>query len=183
MFFLRPILRLFPSYRELEYYAYHDELTGALRRWQIIKISKAWTRTKKEFAVIYIDFDDFKSVNDAHGHAAGDALLVHFVRVAKKYLGKRNSHIGRMGGDEFLIVLEKDRYSHPEGLSGGLQTICIDSPLKIEGLPEIPLSVSTGWAWVTADIDKAIQTADRDVYFAKGNTQKRRVRYRGKGAK
>ncbi len=65
-------------------------------------------------AVVYIDLDDFKAVNDQYGHAAGDAVLVAAARRVRTAIRERDE-VGRLGGDEFLVLCP-DVASHTEGL-------------------------------------------------------------------
>lgn len=175
---LKPILRLFSEFRELEHYALHDELTGALRRWALFKILKKWGRASKNSAVLYADFDEFKPINDTYGHAVGDAVLVHFVKQVREYLAGETFCIGRMGGDEFIIAVQDVESFHPEAISAGLELRCVDHPYLNDDSEEIVLHVSCGWSWLTRDVDMAIQAADSKLRFAKGNKHKRWVRYR-----
>jgi len=61
-------------------------------------------RSQAPLAVLFIDVDDFKSVNDTHGHAVGDAALKHFAALLAGHLRKADS-AGRLGGEEFAVVL------------------------------------------------------------------------------
>lgn len=92
----------------VEYAANHDFLTGALSRKGLIEfgereLSRA-ARHERPLAVLLIDFDHFKPVNDTYGHDAGDRALKLFVRYAKEQL-RGIDCLGRMGGDEFAVLL------------------------------------------------------------------------------
>jgi len=169
------ILRKFDWYQTEEYYAHHDELTGALRRWSMLQKLKEWGHRRKKFAVFYSDFDDFKPINDTYGHAVGDAILVHFVNVVQEYFSGEIFCIGRMGGDEFLIAVQTDESRHPEGIVGELESWLAEHPYDHLG-ESISVTASVGWAWYYMDIDLTIQQADRQLYLAKGNKSTRRVR-------
>ncbi|HVN03473.1 MAG TPA: sensor domain-containing diguanylate cyclase [Bryobacteraceae bacterium] len=95
-------------YDRLSYQAEHDELTGLENRAVILtklsrEIATAAVRNSL-LGVIYIDLDDFKNINDTHGHAAGDAVLCE---AAKRMLAgvRRSDSVARLGGDEFVVVL------------------------------------------------------------------------------
>ncbi len=88
--------------------AYYDELTGLANRAQFheridAEISRA-TRLNKRFAIIYIDLDDFKGVNDSYGHQCGDNYLKHFSNYLKVNI-KESGICARLGGDEFCILI------------------------------------------------------------------------------
>lgn len=81
-----------------------DTLTGALSRHYFLEELAAamlMTRRGSSFAIILIDLDFFKHLNDTHGHAAGDQALIHLVRIASRQPGWL---VGRLGGDEFAVL-------------------------------------------------------------------------------
>lgn len=91
-----------------KYKAYHDELTGLPNRALLLdrltqKIHHS-NRLGQKVAVIFIDLDDFKSINDALGHQIGDEYLIKISRIMKKHIRKSDT-LSRLGGDEFGIVL------------------------------------------------------------------------------
>ena len=110
LFFIEKERRLKEKYRDL---AHYDELTGCVNfRWITEILENEISRCKryhKEAAVIMMDIDNFKKINDRHGHTAGNLILKVFAQTVKKNV--RNIDIvGRYGGEEFLIVLpEADR--------------------------------------------------------------------------
>jgi len=97
------------SQTQLEYLSTHDELTGLLnRRTFSIKLKYALQkaqRNKTQVAVLFLDLDDFKQVNDTLGHSAGDALLQAVAQRLEKSL-RKSDVLARVGGDEFNIFVE-----------------------------------------------------------------------------
>ncbi|MBV9189795.1 MAG: GGDEF domain-containing protein, partial [Betaproteobacteria bacterium] len=89
--------------------AYSDPLTGLANRTSLgPSLEQAVQRARRrnsKLAVVFIDLDGFKQVNDAHGHDAGDALLIEVAARLRKHL-RSSDLIARLGGDEFLVVLE-----------------------------------------------------------------------------
>ncbi|NMR18957.1 GGDEF domain-containing protein [Cellulomonas fimi] len=88
----------------------HDELTGLLNRSAVLAhLDEALDRARRRGAhpviVVFLDVDGLKAANDAHGHRAGDALLVSMARRLGRALGPRDA-AARLGGDEFLVVCE-----------------------------------------------------------------------------
>lgn len=101
--------------REIEYSAYHDKLTGCVNyTWIVEFLEKEIARSRrfiKEFSIILIDLDHFKSINDTYGHLVGNDALAAFANLVKDNLRSMDI-VGRYGGEEFLIIL-------PELGSGG----------------------------------------------------------------
>jgi diguanylate cyclase len=98
------------SEERIEYLAYHDSLTSLPNRTLFGKIlnhgiSQARRRTK-ELAVLFIDLDRFKNINDTLGHEAGDALLQEVAKRLKQCL-RDSDTVARLGGDEFVVLLEE----------------------------------------------------------------------------
>lgn len=93
---------------QLEHMAQHDQLTGLPNRFLLKdRLQQALLqakRRKSKFAVLYLDLDGFKLVNDTHGHEAGDAVLVE---VAKRLLActRESDTVARLGGDEFTVLM------------------------------------------------------------------------------
>ncbi len=82
-----------------------DELTGAFNRSHLKQKLTEWLHHKEEFALLFMDLDDFKAINDTHGHIVGDEVLIHFVEEIRKDL-RRVDRIFRFGGDEFCVLFQ-----------------------------------------------------------------------------
>lgn len=162
--------------REMEYSAYHDKLTGCVNyTWIVEFLEKEIARSRrfmKEFSIVLIDIDHFKSINDTYGHLVGNDALTVFAKVIKDNL--RNMDIvGRYGGEEFLVIL-------PElGSNGSLEVIerirrklseaRITSRHLKEGI-NISLQFSAGLASFPYNANNAtdlIKLADDVLYQAK----------------
>ena len=95
---------------QLRYDAYHDGLTGLPNRALLMeRLERAVRRQKRredyQFAVLFIDLDRFKNVNDSLGHTMGDSLLVSIANRLRRYLRETDT-LARLGGDEFVVLLE-----------------------------------------------------------------------------
>lgn len=80
-----------------------DDLTGAFNRSHMKQRITEWLHHKKEFALLFMDLDDFKVINDSYGHVVGDKVLVDFVKEVQKDL-RQEDKIFRFGGDEFCVL-------------------------------------------------------------------------------
>jgi diguanylate cyclase (GGDEF)-like protein len=134
---------------------------------EITRFTSFAERYETTSTVIYIDLDDFKAVNDAHGHAAGDAVLQH---VADLILGQiRDSDVlARLGGDEFGVILSHVTSEQAQRKGASLAKALQDQPPNIGGQP-VPLSFSFGVYELRAGEtpDGIMQKADRAMYAHK----------------
>lgn len=162
--------------------AHFDSLTGLPNRLHFKdQLKHAITRTVNtnlSCALLYLDLDRFKVVNDSLGHAAGDELL----QLVSERLSKRvrNSDLlARMGGDEFVLLI--DSYTHCDAIENLATTLIqeLSTPFYLAGDHEVHLGVSVGIAIFPEDADNAedfLVRADAAMYKAKqfgGNNFKR----------
>jgi diguanylate cyclase (GGDEF)-like protein len=138
---------------ELQHRATHDQLTGlanrALSDDRLEREIAAASRSKTQFAVMFIDLDRFKTVNDSLGHQAGDELLTVAAHRLKKAIRLSDS-VARVGGDEFVLLLRELRgLDDAAAVARKLMTAMAD-PLDLEGVP-FHLSISVGIAMFPAD--------------------------------
>jgi len=155
-----------------------DQLTGCHNRRGLAAVLERELaraeRKRSPMCVALLDLDNFKKLNDTHGHCAGDAALVHLVRVVKGALRKMDV-IGRFGGEEFLIVLPDTP------LDDAMLTMArVQIELRKQGFMHndacIPVTFSAGVTMCQAGEDQAaaIARADTALYQAK-NAGKNRV--------
>lgn len=102
------ISKLIEQDEKIRFYAHHDPLTQLLNRRQFDNMLKytidTCERTKRKFALLFVDLDHFKNVNDTYGHDVGDMLLKKIASIFQNSL-RREDLIARVGGDEFCIIL------------------------------------------------------------------------------
>lgn len=119
-------------------------------------------------ALLLIDVDRFKEVNDAHGHPVGDQVLVHIAALLRKAV-RRGDTVARFGGDELAVLLcDVDRTTAAR-LAESLRRIIDETPLRI-ATGRIPLTVSIGVAHASpgvTDLDELYREADAALYQAK----------------
>lgn len=151
---------------ELRQAALHDTLTGLPNRALLLdRLQHALARETRSTAVLFVDLDQFKIVNDARGHAAGDELLVG-VAARLRANARPADTVARFGGDEFLVVCEDVDEDGARDLAEGLLT-ALDAPFRVSG-GEVHLTASIGVALSPAPSSGALLShADAAMYAAK----------------
>jgi len=157
-----------------------DPLTGACNRRYFMELARREVRRagryQKPLALLAMDLDHFKRVNDQHGHAAGDAALRHFVSQARSTL-REVDLLGRLGGEEFAALLPETPGEQAMHAAERVRQRLAASPLSWAGAA-LPLSVSIGVAELGRDeneVTAALQRADRALYLAKSQGRNRSV--------
>ncbi|MDJ0512518.1 MAG: EAL domain-containing protein [Methyloceanibacter sp.] len=157
---------------KIRYLAMHDSLTGLPNRLQFRQhLEQAIARAKRhntKIAVLGLDLDRFKNVNDTLGHATGDALLEEVAARLVETI-RESDVVGRMGGDEFAVVAEN--INLPEDAMTLAQRICdaLGAPYKVNG-HEVTTSTSVGIALgpvANQPVDILMKNADLALYRAK----------------
>lgn len=168
---------------EIEYYAYHDTLTNLPnRRLLMDRLNHEFIQAERsaEFgAVIYIDLDNFKTLNDSLGHSTGDKLLLQIAERLVSSLRKVDT-VARLGGDEFVIVLPSLAKSIESAANFAGDTaekirILLREPYLLEG-HEYHATVSLGIALYPKDqdnLDDVLKQADSALYEAKNHGRDR----------
>ncbi|WP_171056405.1 EAL domain-containing protein [Paenibacillus sinopodophylli] len=152
----------------MRYLAYHDTLTGLTNRRRFYEeIALASTAYEQSFAVIVMDLDHFKKINDSFGHQMGDRLL-QLVADGLKALVKHNDHIARFGGDEFVILYQFKVLEEVEGFAKSISKH-LSTLLFGEGV-NLTITMSAGISIFPidgADPDTLIKKADIAMYKVK----------------
>lgn len=159
--------------QQLEYYAFHDVLTGLPNRryFQEVSSAKLMERAKADstIALAVIDLDDFKKINDEHGHEAGDEVLKLFAERLSS-LERAKFMAARMGGDEFVVLLENVE-TQCEAEQAELQIrSALSGDWKIGELP-VAVEFSIGVAMAPAvgqTVSSVLKKADEAMYKNKG---------------
>jgi diguanylate cyclase (GGDEF)-like protein/PAS domain S-box-containing protein len=155
--------------RELRYKARHDTLTGLMNRAALIEAVERHLSdavVAETISVLFVDLDGFKEVNDALGHERGDAVLVE---AAHRIVGAVPAHAltGRLGGDEFLVVLHRTRNDE----AGAIAMRILDALERPwHDLPGCEISASIGVATTGArreSVEDILGRADEAMYDAK----------------
>ncbi len=170
--FVRDITELRRLEARMQYQATHDTLTGLVNRWQFgLRLEQAIAESARQgepFALLLLDLDDFKAINDGYGHAAGDQVLVEVARRLKGAL-RASDTLARLGGDEFTVLLQP--LSGPgeaeQRAAELLQVLC--QPCRMHGF-ELNFGASLGLALCPGDAQDAatlLRYADMAMYQAK----------------
>jgi diguanylate cyclase (GGDEF)-like protein len=157
-----------------------DALTGAFNR----RFLESWLPEQLELnkrrglctALLMLDIDHFKSVNDQYGHQVGDVALSHVVNRARSQL-RRGDTICRYGGEEFIVVLSSSNWPEALHIAEKIRAELIGAPLFVPGVnAPLVLSVSIGIALSPQDgesVRELLRNADKRLYLAKSNGRNR----------
>ncbi len=156
----------------LNHLAHHDILTGLANRLAFnSNLENALERARRndrKVALLYLDLDRFKTINDTLGHAAGDLLLKTTADRIKGCVRKEDM-VARLGGDEFTVLLEDLQHTETAGTLAGKITRSISAPLKLFE-QEVVVSTSIGIGLFpndAEDADALTRAADAAMYRAK----------------
>lgn len=157
---------MFKAYRNAQRYSFEDVLTKLSNRRRVQEVLTHLIRRRCRFAIINIDLNHFKQVNDSFGHIVGDALLRE---VAQRLQGSSRSYdtVARVGGDEFLLVLPRvSRLSDLNIICQKIRHQVCDTPFEHQEI-KLRISLSIGFAIYPEDgddIEQLLHYADRAMY-------------------
>ncbi|MCF8568107.1 sensor domain-containing diguanylate cyclase [Alicyclobacillus tolerans] len=154
---------------ELERFAFRDGLTHAFNRNFIyMYLTKEWKNRFDTVAFLFVDVDDFKSVNDTYGHVTGDQLLAELSRRIHRCI-RRSDMVCRIGGDEFVVVIPNyDSIATVTRIVHSMLTE-FETPISVHG-DSLIMSASIGVSLYPddgSDIDALLEQADVAMYQAK----------------
>ncbi len=159
-------------YEQLSFRAQYDSLTGLLNRAALYDRVDSWIRAnggeRSSMAVVYIDLDSFKQINDGYGHDAGDKVLQHVSGHILRSV-RRTDIVARLGGDEFVIVLPGVGDRSEAGRIAATVAGAISQPLALGGR-DLRMGASLGISMYPADgadTDALLKVADEHMYRVK----------------
>jgi len=165
---------------ELESQASRDALTGLINRRYFLtaaeQLLQTAQRTPQVLALLIIDLDHFKQVNDQYGHLAGDEVLVAVVNAFTRHL-RSGDCLGRLGGEEFALLLPETTLSEAIDTAERLRQATADLRLNLQGNPVQP-TVSIGIALLQEEdqsLSSLMHRADLAMYAAKTQGRNRVV--------
>lgn len=173
------ISSLWRENKRLSVLATLDPLTEVMNRAGFFALATQFThlaaRTEARVAVLMIDLDEFKAVNDQHGHAFGDKVLVHVARALSSRL-RASDIVGRYGGEEFVVLATAIDPGSAHALAETLRTAIEDLlPAGIRQTISIGVAESGIGADPAADLQSLIRYADEALYRAKNEGRNRVV--------
>jgi diguanylate cyclase (GGDEF)-like protein/PAS domain S-box-containing protein len=167
---------------QIQYLAYHDSLTGlANRRFFYEKLTEAIRNSRShqaKIAVMLIDLDKFKIINDSLGHDMGDLLLQHVSRKLVDLIGGQGL-VARIGGDEFMVMMPDVGTKHEAERMACEIVELLQQPFNIDGI-DLYATASLGLCWFpdnAQDIGSLIKMADTAMYRAKHRGRNRAESY------
>ncbi|EEG06906.1 sensor domain-containing protein [Pseudogulbenkiania ferrooxidans] len=172
VFVFNDISQLKDSQEQLERLAHYDPLTGLPNRHlALARLEHALERARRHafpLAVMFIDLDRFKTINDSLGHQAGDELLVAIAQRLHQRLRQEDT-LARLGGDEFLVVIEEAPVQQVASIAHALLKV-VDQPFGFSGGGEAYVGASIGISLYPGDgrsASELIRNADAAMYLAK----------------
>ena len=141
------ITRLHEREERLRFSAYRDSLTGlrnttSYAAWEE-KLNKEIEGKNTEFGIVVLDLNGLKEANDKHGHDVGNELILTAAKVMSETF--KNSPVFRIGGDEFLVILQNEALENREELFLEFDCTCANTFIKAEDTT-IPLRIANGFA-------------------------------------
>jgi diguanylate cyclase (GGDEF)-like protein/PAS domain S-box-containing protein len=174
----RNVTALRQAEEKLIFRAHHDSLTGLANRSlfhdRLASAVRAAHRYRTSLALLFMDINDFKSINDTHGHAAGDRVLCEIARRLERCIRETDT-VARMGGDEFTVLLTDIQSSSAVSMKVEQIITVMSEPLGTEFADiEMP-TCSIGVACYPVDgedVDSLLSHADDDMYRRKDDIRR-----------
>ncbi len=149
---------------QLSYEASHDKLTTLYNRRGFSALLEDLDLSNA--AVLMVDLDKFKSVNDIYGHDIGDKVLIKVSKTLLEFFGE-DGHVCRLGGDEFVVVLEKATPAIQDQLKKQIQAINRTLRASNDEIPPVSVSVGVSFCNGQTDVKSILKLADDALYKAK----------------
>jgi len=170
---IRYALKLSETLAELRRLATRDALTGLLNRRELNRVleeeTDRATRFDRRLSLVLLDLDHFKSVNDQHGHPAGDAVLKEIARRIQAEV-REVDRVARYGGEELAMVLIELNHPAAMAVAERLLAVVRQAPVPLEDGGTLAVTASAGVATLpdaAGTVRELIERADRALYAAK----------------
>ncbi len=159
---------------KIQHLAVTDPLTGVFNRRGFFQNGqREWERShryRRSLSIIYMDIDEFKSINDAFGHSAGDQVLQTVVERSCRHL-RQVDLMGRLGGDEFGILLPETDLPHAGSIAERIRLEVTQAPIQVKR-KKLAITTTLGVTEAKPDIsnlESLLARADQALYTAKQN--------------
>lgn len=169
----RYVNKLRGAEQSLKKHAFFDPLTGLANRLLLVNrfqlaIQHA-SRSRRQFAVLMVDLNKFKAINDTYGHAAGDTVLI---TVAQRLVSavRATDTVARLGGDEFVLIIESFTEREQIIALGQKLIDLLAEEVVLDSGTVVSLGGSIGFAWYPTDgsnLKDILEVADQAMYFCK----------------
>lgn len=154
----------------LQFKMEHDELTGALNRTAFSRITKMLESSVTPFALVLLDIDKFKSINDNYGHDVGDLVLSRLVSVLNEEM-RAVDKVFRLGGDEFAVIMNRLTSAQAGLVKKTIESVNNTITSCTNELP--PFSISAGVTFTASGYNETVyHNADKALYRTKETTHK-----------
>ncbi len=166
-------LKLRTAEKSLKQHAFFDPLTGLANRLLLVDrfqlAMRHAKRSRRQFAVLMIDLNKFKGINDTYGHAAGDTVLI---TVAQRLVSavRASDTVARLGGDEFALIIESVAERDQIDTLGQKLVDLLTEDVTLESGEVVSVGGSIGIAWYPKDgenLKDILDVADQAMYFCK----------------
>lgn len=156
---------------ELDYKARHDSLTGILNRSAVFELAQRYLQ-EESLALILLDIDFFKQINDRYGHPAGDAVLRELAERLSRALAGRGD-VGRVGGEEFTILLPGTALRDSTAIAESIRHSIAGRAFTSLPGHAVTASFGVGWSAPGTEFEHAYSRADAALYRAKNKGRNR----------
>ena len=179
---IRKTIELNKANSKLKFLATTDSLTRFRNRHEFMNLaSKELSRAQRyhrNFSLMMLDIDHFKSVNDNYGHAAGDLVLSQFADICRGYIREQDI-IGRIGGEEFVMLLPETNEEEATVLAERIRIRVAETNFDTQsGVLNVTVSIGVVEAIPEEEsIDAALYRADQALYYSKDNGRNQVTRY------
>jgi diguanylate cyclase (GGDEF)-like protein len=169
----RYALKLRETEKSLKKHAFFDPLTGLANRLLLVDrfqlAMQHAKRSRKQFAVLMVDLNKFKAINDTYGHAAGDTVLI---AVAQRLVSivRASDTVARLGGDEFALIIESVSEREQITALGQKLIDMLGEEVALDSGHAVSVGGSIGIAWYPKDgesLKDILDVADQAMYFCK----------------
>jgi two-component system, cell cycle response regulator len=162
-----------------QFKATHDSLTGLWNRGAILEFLRAQlamsVRNSSNLALMMVDVDHFKKINDTHGHSVGDSVLIHLSQLMNSVV-RASDWLGRYGGEEFLVIASECPAEEALQVAERLRVAVVDNPVKCGKLTigsTISIGIANTHSIVSPTSEALVKLADCALYRAKHNGRNR----------
>ncbi len=167
------VLKLRNAEKSLKQHAFFDPLTGLANRLLLVDrfqlAMQHARRSRRQFAVLMVDLNKFKAINDTYGHAAGDTVLT---TVAQRLVSavRASDTVARLGGDEFALIIESVSERDQIATLGQKLVDMLTEDVTLNSGDVVSVGASIGIAWYPKDgenLKDILDVADQAMYFCK----------------